>query len=63
MSKTCCGHYQRSKVKLLSDILLWTPTYGHTSIGQPAKAYIYQFCTDTECHLEDLPRVMNDRNE
>ena len=32
-----------------------------TSTGQPAKTYIHRFCADTECHLEDLLRAMDDR--
>ena len=48
---------------LISDVLLWTPTYGHTSVGQPTKTYIHQFCADIiECHLEDLPCVMANRD-
>ena len=34
----------RSKDKLISDVLLWTPTHGHTRIGQPVKTYIYLLC-------------------
>ena len=30
--------------KLISNILRWTPTHGHTSICQPAKTYIYLLC-------------------
>ena len=36
-----------SKDELINDILLWTPTYGHTSLGWQAKTYIYQLCVDT----------------
>ena len=42
MTKTCW----RSKDKLISDILQWTPTHGHTSVGQPTKTYIHQFWAD-----------------
>ena len=41
------GHCWRNKDELISDILLWTPTHGHTSDGQPAKTYIHQFCAAT----------------
>ena len=44
------------------DILLWTPTYGHTSVGRPAKNYINQLSADTGCRLMDLPKAMNDRD-
>ena len=29
-------------------------------LTQHAETYIHQFCTDTECHLEDLPSVIAD---
>ena len=32
------------------------------SFGRPARINLHQICADTECRLEDLPRVMNDRN-
>ena len=40
--------------KLISDILLWTPTLGHTSVFWVAKMYIHQWCADTRCCPEDL---------
>ena len=52
----------RSKYKHISDILLWTPTHGHTSVGQPAKAPIHQLCADTGYYQEDLSRAMTDRD-
>ena len=30
------GHCWRSKDKLISDVLLWTPAYGQAKAGQPA---------------------------
>ena len=51
------GHCWRSKDKLISDILLWTPTHGQTSIGQSAGTDI---SSDMGCGLEDLPRTMGD---
>ena len=57
-SKTCF----RSKDELRSDVLLWTPTHGHTSIFWPAKIYIHQLCADTKCRVEDLPKVMTHRH-
>ena len=47
---------------LKSDVLLWTPTHGHTSVGRPAKTYIHQLRVYTDCSLKDLPRAMNDLN-
>ena len=35
----------------------------HTSVGQPAKTYIYQLWVDTGFRLEDLPKVMADRDK
>ena len=33
------GHCWRSKDKFISVILLWTTTYGHANVGQPARNY------------------------
>ena len=55
------GHCWRSKDELISDVLLWTPTYGQAKAGWPARTYIQQLCEDTGCNPEDLPKVMNDR--
>ena len=30
----------------LSDVLLWTPTYGRAKAGRPARTYIQQLCED-----------------
>ena len=54
------GHCYRSKEELISNFLLWTLTHGHSSVGRPARIYMHQFCVDTECCLEDLPRVMDE---
>ena len=39
--------------KLISDILLWTPSQGQAEVGRPASTYIQQLCADTGCSLED----------
>ena len=57
------GHCWRSKDKLVSDILLWTPTYGQAKAGRPARTYIQQLWEDTGCNPEDLPEAMNDREK
>ena len=57
------GHCWRSKDELISDVLLWTPTYGRAKAGRPARTYIQQLCEDTGCNLEDLPEAMNDREK
>ena len=61
-SKTNKTRCWRNKDELINDVLQWTPTYGHTSVGRTAKRYIYQLCADTGCNLEDLPREINDGN-
>ena len=57
------GHCRRSKDELISDVLLWTPTYGCAKAGRPARTYIQQLCEDTGCNSEDLPEAMNDREK
>ena len=57
------GHCWRSKDELVSDVLLWTSTYGQAKAGWPAQTYIQQLCEDTGCNPEDLPEVMNDREK
>ena len=47
--------------ELISDVLLWTPTHGNSSVGRQTKSYIYQYSLNTGCRLEDLPRAMADR--
>ena len=42
------GHCWRSKDKLVSDVLLWTPTYDQAKAGWPAQTYIQQLCEDTQ---------------
>ena len=54
-------HCWRSKDELISDVLLWAPTYGRAKAGRPARTYIQQLCEDTGCKLEDLPEAVNDR--
>ena len=31
-------------------------------VGQPVRIYLQQLCTDTGCHMEDLPRAMDNRD-
>ena len=57
------GHCWRSRDELISDVLLWTPTYGRAKAGRPARTYIQQLCEDTGCSSEDLPEVMNNREK
>ena len=53
VNKTCL----RKEDKIMSDILQWALTHGHTRL---AKTYINQFCVGTGCHLDDLPNMMVD---
>ena len=57
------GHCWRSRNELISDVLLWTTTYGRSKAGRPARAYIQQLCEDTGCSPEDLPEAMNEREK
>ena len=57
------GHCCRSRDKLVSDVLLWTPTCGRAKAGRPAQTYIQQLCEDTGCSPEELPEAMNDREK
>ena len=57
------GHCWRSRDELISDVLLWTPTYGRAKAGRLARTYIQQLCEDTGCSSEDLPEAMNDREK
>ena len=56
-------HSWRSRDELISDVLLWTPTYGRAKTGRPAWTYIQQLCEDTGCSPEDQPEAMNDREK
>ena len=53
----------KSKEKLISDVLLWTPSHGRASVGRPRRTYLQQVCMDTGCSLDGLPGAMDDRHE
>ena len=57
------GHCWRSRDELISDVLLWTSTYGRAKAGRPARTYIQQLCEDTGCGPEDPPVEMNNREK
>ena len=57
------GHCWRSRHELISEVLLWTSTYGRAKAGRPARTYIPQLCDDTRCSPEDLPEAMNGREK
>ena len=48
--------------KLISNIFPWTPTHGHSRVGQLVKTYINQLCANTGYCPEDLLRAMSDKN-
>ena len=54
-------HCWRSRNKLISDVLQWTPSHGWAKAGQPARTYIQQLCADIGCNSDDLPEAMDDR--
>ena len=56
-------HCWRSRDVLISDVLLWIPTYGRAKAGRPARTYIQQLWEDTGCSPEDLPKAMNNREK
>ena len=49
------GHCRGSRDELISDVFLWTPTYGRAKAGRPARIYIQQLCEDMEGSPDDLP--------
>ena len=57
------GHNWRSNDELISNVLLWTPSHGCASVGQPTRTYLQQLYTETGCSLEDLSEAMNDRDK
>ena len=57
-------HCWRNRGVLISDVLLWTSSYGRAKAGRPAPTiYIQQLCKDTGCSPEDLPEAMSDWEE
>ena len=57
------GHCWRSRDEFISDVLLWTPTFGRAKAGRPARTHIQQLCEDTGNSPEDLSEGMNDREK
>ena len=57
------GHCWRSRDKLISDVLLWTPSHGRAKAGHTGRTYIKQLCAIMRCSPEDLPEAMDDRKE
>ena len=57
------GHYWRSRDELISDVLLWTPSYGWAKAGWPARTFIQQLCAYMGCDIEDQLEAIDDREE
>ena len=55
------GHSWRSKDELSSDLLLWQPRHGKRTPRRPCKTYIDQLAEDIGCTIEDIPTLMQDR--
>ena len=51
----------RKRDELINEVIPWGPTHRHASVGRTIKTYI-PLCADNGCPLEDLSRVMNDRD-
>ena len=47
----------RTHIELISEILLWIPCCGRTSIGRSMRSFIEQLCDDSGCLLQDLPNA------
>ena len=54
-------HCWRSKDEIVCDVLLWTPAYGQSKAGRPARTFIQHICDDTGCNAEDLPKTCRRR--
>ena len=57
------GQRWSSRDQFISDVLLWSLTYGRAKAGRPARTYIQQLFEDTGCSLEELSEAMNDREK
>ena len=56
-------HFWKSKNELITYVPLRTPSLCRACFGWPTWIYQQQLCADTVYSLEDLPEVMNDRDE
>ena len=52
----------RRKDELISDVLLWTPTYGRAKAGRPVRTYFSSSMRIRDIAL-NLPEAMNDREK
>ena len=47
----------------VGPMVQWTPSHRRAKVGRPTRTYIQQLYADTGFSLEDLPGVMDDRDE
>ena len=57
------GQYYRSMDELISEVLQWSPLHRRASVGLPTRTYLQLLYMDKGCSLEDLPEVMDERDE
>ena len=48
------GHCWRNRDELISDVLLWTPTYGRAKAGRPARTYIQPIYSEFKCSVDTI---------
>ena len=53
------GHCWRSGDELISNVLLWTPSYGRAKFGRLARTHISQLWADTGCSQKDPSGTMD----
>ena len=53
-------HCWRGKDELVSDVLLWIPSYGRAKAVRLPQTFIQQLCADTGCSPGDQSKAMDD---
>ncbi|XP_072037137.1 uncharacterized protein [Amphiura filiformis] len=56
------GHCLRSTGQVGSDLVLWRPSHGKRSVGQPSKTYVDLLCEDTGQEPNEIRSCMQDRH-
>ena len=56
------GHCWRSKLELASDVIIWQPIHGKRKRGRPRRTYVDQLVDDTLCDVNEIKKVMEDRD-
>ena len=57
------GHCWRSNDELINKVLTWRPKRGKRKRGRPVTTYLDQLRKDTGMSIEDLQKIMDDRDE